>query len=273
MFKIFKKINNTTTDPDFEYLIKSAKRAKMAYLNPIEVHKLWKNKDEILCNALECPIYITNKEAQAYFWNEKIGDTQNMHITFRGTNTMQDIISDLNVRLVYLSDNKEKIQIHKGFYDQFVSIEPQITRLIENQDTQNLYISGHSLGAGIAQIAAAFYGEKNKEVSLCTIGCPRTGNDAFVKWLTQNIKNNIRIVNQEDIIPTIPIRPIWAHTNSILLKNNEYKLFPKEKKGITRWLRLLNTLSSNIDYDSPIKSHNCDNYIYNLSQCEKQNIK
>lgn len=199
-----------------------------------------------------------------------------MHLIFRGTNSFQDIISDIDIRTVHFKRDKSKIQVHEGFYKQFIDIEPQIKKLINKETIKTLYISGHSLGAGIAQIAAAFYGEKNKEVNICTIGCPRTGNDEFVKWFMRNIKNNLRIVNKNDPIPTIPMLSLWTHTNnSILLKNNKYIFIPFEKNNIWKWLRQIINLTSNINYDMPIKAHKCDEYIshlINLKQTLTKNL-
>jgi hypothetical protein len=252
---------------DIDYLIKSAKRAKIAYLNPDEINKLWLNKDNILGDAIECPIYITNDAADAYFWNEKIEDENVMNVIFRGTNSIQDAISDLDLRLTPMLNHDKKIRVHDGFYKQFLLLEPKITELIKNSDSNTLYIAGHSLGAGIGQIAAGFYGEKNMNVNICTIGCPRTGNNEFVEWFQKNVKQNIRIVNQYDPVPLIPIEPVWVHTNGFLIKKNlKYMLYLSEKNGLKRWLRPIYFFTSQINYNEPIKEHKCDIYIYNLSQ-------
>lgn len=58
-FNFFKKnIEIQTNTLDFDYFINAAKRAKLAYLNPKEIKELWENKEPILSNAIECPIYI-----------------------------------------------------------------------------------------------------------------------------------------------------------------------------------------------------------------------
>ena len=243
----------------------------MAYFNQDEINKLWENKDSIFINAIEKPIYITKNEASAYLWIENTtidtNDDKFANIIFRGTNSIQDVIDDLDTCLISVENKDGKIKVHEGFYRQFMSIEPQITKLIQDKNITSLQIFAHSLGAGIGQIAAAFYGERNIEVSIYTIGCPRTGNDKFVKWFTKNVKNNMRIVNQYDPVPTIPIWPTWVHTNDgFEIKNNKFISCPKEKRGIIRWLRPLTTLTTNINYEAPIKGHACVDYIANLSK-------
>lgn len=174
--------------PDFDFLVKVAKRANMAYFNQDEINKLWENKDSIFINAIEKPIYITKNEASAYFWIENTNDDKCANIIFRGTNSIQDVIDDLDTCLISVESKDGKVKVHEGFYRQFMSIEPQITKLIQDGNITSVHIFAHSLGAGIGQIAAAFYGEKNIEISIYTIGCPRTGNDKFVKWFTKKVQ-------------------------------------------------------------------------------------
>jgi hypothetical protein len=275
MLQIFQK--KDIVYPDFRYLVKAANRAKIAYLNPDEINKLWEDKDNVFDNAIECPVYITKNEASAYFWRENtIANTNGdklANIIFRGTNSIQDVIDDLDMCLISVENKGGRIKVHEGFYRQFISIEPYITKLIQDENITSLQIFAHSLGAGIGQIAAAFYGEKNIEVSIYTIGCPRTGNDKFVKWFTKNVKKNTRIVNQYDPVPTIPIWPTWVHTNDgFEIKNNNFISCPKEKWGISRWIRPITTIISNINYKSPIKGHTCIDYIANLSKLCKVGI-
>jgi len=275
MLKYCSSLSNKTVLPDFDFLVKVAKMANIAYFNQDEINKLWENKDDIFINAIEKPIYITKNEASAYFWIENItvdtNDDKCANIIFRGTNSIQDVIDDLDTCLISVESKDGKVKVHEGFYRQFMSIETQITKLIQDKNINSVHIFAHSLGAGIGQIAAAFYGEKNIEVSIYTIGCPRTGNDKFVKWFTKNVKKNMRIVNQYDPVPSIPIWPTWVHTNDgFVIKNNKFLSCPKEKRGILRWLRPLTTITSSINYINPIKGHKCVDYIANLSKLIKK---
>jgi predicted lipase len=42
------------------------------------------------------------------------------------------------------------------------------------------------------------------EVEVVTAGCPRVFNPAAAKWYDANILKNYRVVNNKDIIPSVP---------------------------------------------------------------------
>jgi hypothetical protein len=248
--------------PNFNILLNSAKKARLAYLKPNEMNHLWEDKDIIFKDAISYPKYISKNNADAYFWTEK--DT--CQLIIRGTDNFYDVLADIDLKLICI---KDKIKVHRGFYEQFAAIEPDISLLLEKETCNKLHISAHSLGAGVGQIAAAYYGERNKEVTIHTIGCPRTGNAEFVKWFTANVKENIRIVNQHDPVCTIPISPKWIHTynNSIVLKDKmDYSIYNNNIDIFYKWFRPFAILTYNIDFDAPIKEHICDFYVENLEK-------
>lgn len=123
-------------------------------------------------------------------------------LTFRGTEQKpQDLITDLNIGLHSLGKNK--IEVHEGFTEALDSVWFKIEKELDALKCP-IYFTGHSLGAALATLAAARRLPKNPPKAVYTFGSPRVGNSSFVATLS-SIANNIhRVVDDEDIVATLP---------------------------------------------------------------------
>jgi len=74
--------------------------------------------------------------------------------------------------------------------------------------TVPIYITGHSLGGALAQIAGAVLG--SDQVAACyTFGAPRVGNFYFDLWVKVP---SYRVMNYADIVPQIPLPIVYRHS-------------------------------------------------------------
>jgi len=97
----------------------------------------------------------------------------------------------------------------------------------------SLYITGHSLGGILAQMAAADLlqyrsastGLSFESVHLC--GSPRAGNPGFARWLGRTLDSASRVVNFADTVPQLP-------THHRALVCNDWGL-QWEHVGCERW--------------------------------------
>lgn len=97
--------------------------------------------------------------------------------------------------------------------DGLLTIKETITRLFERQDLlsndSKIFVTGHSLGAGLATLAALHISKivqlKNlsASVNLYTFASPRVGDNTFAEHF--NTFRSYRIINSEDLIQTIPL--------------------------------------------------------------------
>jgi hypothetical protein len=74
----------------------------------------------------------------------------------------------------------------------------------------SLIVTGHSIGAAIATLAAAELRSLGYYVDLYTFGSPRVGNAAFVDYVESQspaLGNNYRMTHLNDPVPQIP--PTW----------------------------------------------------------------
>jgi len=133
--------------------------------------------------------------AQAYL----LKDMNGIYVlSFRGTEVTEksDVLADLKA-----GKNNEACggKVHVGFKGEINKLWPAIEKAIAN--VGNLYVTGHSLGAAMATIAASRM--QLKVTALITFGSPRVGNEKFVKSL--NVEH-YRVQNNCDDVTKVPFR-------------------------------------------------------------------
>lgn len=131
-------------------------------------------------------------------------------IAFRGTTSPKNWDTNFQVHMLHPPGTNSKLLVHKGFYKAFLTLKDDIgkTTLPEtlaqnkepNQDKRPIYITGHSLGGALAQIATAVFA--SDRIAACyTFGSPRVGNKYFDPWVKPP---SYRLVNDADLVPQVP---------------------------------------------------------------------
>ena len=136
-------------------------------------------------------------------------ETNIIIITFKGTDSITYCYYDL--QFCKRNIDFSNIEIHDGFFNQLMSIYDDIIESLDElfkiNPLYNIYITGHSGGAGQSTILSYLLGKKynNKIIKLITFGSPRVGNKEW-KEAFNNTKNILyyRITNEGDIITSIP---------------------------------------------------------------------
>lgn len=269
------------TPDDYKSYALSAARAKLAYMGPEEVKQLWENSSTentlnylLFHNVKEEPNFYTDKEtnAQMYIWK----DGRTLHVVFRGTQEKYDALVDLDIIRSYLFPSTD-ILVHSGFLKQFRSLEHyiiiEIVTIYNNIDT--IHFSGHSLGAAVATLAAAYYGnmyKPHKKIICHTIGSPRVGNKAFTEFFAKNVDEEIRITNVKDPVPLIPMSFLYMHVSNSICINDECSV-EYAIKDIPWYWRIV-YFPFSINFFAPVHCHSCDLYIERLLKiAELQYIK
>ncbi len=124
-------------------------------------------------------------------------------LAFRGTQTGKDWETDLTAApdKLILPHHRDHVWVHRGFLEAFKGQRTEILKAVDGLPPNvGLYITGHSLGGAMAQIASAFL-ERDTLAACYTYGAPRTGQalfDAIVKC------PHYRIVHKMDLVPATP---------------------------------------------------------------------
>ncbi|MFZ6679207.1 lipase family protein [Undibacterium sp. Tian12W] len=123
------------------------------------------------------------------------GDTA--YIAFRGT--QPDDPTDILIDGLFWPVNWQGDgQVHDGFLRAYDSIATQLNDWLKNCTANKIYITGHSLGAAIATLAAALLPDSR----LVTFGSPRVGNASFAAMFKNRQVD--RYVNCADIVTILP---------------------------------------------------------------------
>lgn len=181
-------------------------------------------------------------------------------LSFRGTEITE--VSDLFADLQALK-RTEAIggRVHHGFQHELNKIWSEVEKAVSGID--RLYVTGHSLGAAMATIAA---GRLNSQVSaLVTFGSPRVGTPKFIDTFTFP---HYRVQNNCDDVTTVP----WSlfgfrhHTDPL------YMNFYGEFREMSKWQRIKDMLRSRKrawekgEKFSGLTDHFMANYIKKLTE-------
>jgi triacylglycerol lipase len=130
-----------------------------------------------------------------------VRDTEFAVLAFRGTTTLEDWRTNLRVRRVPLPDVPD-VKVHCGFLQAFECCKDEIKAAVHDNvpDDLGLYITGHSLGGALAQIASAVL-ERPNLAACYTFGSPRVGTSDFDRQVKCP---HYRLINNWDLVPSVP---------------------------------------------------------------------
>lgn len=181
-------------------------------------------------------------------------------LSFRGTQVTEksDVLADLKAgKNLEASGGK----VHVGFKDELNKLWPAITVSLANIDT--LYVTGHSLGAAMATIAASRI--QTKVIALVTFGSPRAGNQEFVNSLSVT---HYRVQNNCDDVTKVPFLLMgFAHHGT-----HKYMNFDGEFRDLTAWQQIKDMVRSRLKARAKgqkfigVFDHMMENYIAKLAK-------
>ena len=134
-----------------------------------------------------------------------------VYVVIRGTKTPLEWLDDFTAQPVALELNGQPWgHVTLGFKLLFDDLGPQIIQALTTYQAgggalDSIYVTGHSLGAALAHLAAAGisaqFGVKPVSYTFCG---PRTGDTQFAATIEATQLQTWRIFNTEDIVPTAP---------------------------------------------------------------------
>jgi triacylglycerol lipase len=231
--------------------------AQTAYLNSADGVKKFKSLGFTSARLIDID------GAQVYVLSNK----NEMVIAFRGTEPtqMSDLAADLNA-----IPDRGKVGgfVHDGFQTEVDKVWKKLTLAIKKKPANRpLFITGHSLGAAMATIAAS---RISKEVDcLYTYGSPRVGSKKFVEKINVN---HFRHVNNNDAVTGVPFAFLGYRHHTVARYINHYGNI----RPITRWQRIKDKLRGrwaaikNFQFFDGFRDHSMVNYV-RCTECMSDN--
>jgi|TARA_R110000744_G_scaffold216982_5_gene335756 triacylglycerol lipase len=169
--------------------------------------------------------FIEHNGAQCHVvWND-----EEVIIGFRGTEP--DEFSDIKADLNAIPKKWEAGGlVHKGFCNELDKVWTQLSLVLKKElKDRKLFITGHSLGAAMATLAAS----KLEKSCTClyTYGSPKAGSRSFVKSIDVL---HYRFVNNNDVVAKVPFSFLGYRHHGELRYINYYGNIRK----MTKWQRV-----------------------------------
>jgi triacylglycerol lipase len=158
-------------------------------------------------------------------WNAA---TKTAIVAVRGTKTIWDWLADIDAAPVPYLPNPAAGLVHMGFQLVYEHIRTSIASLLKTncQGVQTTWVTGHSLGGALA-VLGAFDILKNVNMGpvpqLYTFAGPRTGAPDFSKNFNALIPLCNRIVNFMDVVPQVPLPPLYEHVGQETLVHGGFR--------------------------------------------------
>lgn len=149
-------------------------------------------------------------------------------ISYRGTRTSDDVLTDLDSVQAEMSGYPSNILVHRGFYRLWAPQKDELRNFIKTKcdDNTTIFVTGHSLGCASAIFTSLLLAEsiKSDKIHLYIFAPPRVGNHLFINKLDEMVKNNYAIINVPDIVPNLPFVTFPTIGNTWLYENftNKY---------------------------------------------------
>jgi triacylglycerol lipase len=131
-------------------------------------------------------------------------------IAIRGTETQHQWLEDF--RAIAQPVSHQGWWIHRGFDDVWQSIAASLQQAwtIASSANARVYITGHSLGAAVALIM----GVQHPEAFTWTFAGPAVFSPIRAVPSAPNV---VRVINPDDLVPKVPLPPLYHHIGAEVL--------------------------------------------------------
>ncbi len=156
-------------------------------------------------------------------WNEA---AKTALVAFRGTLSIWDWIDDVDAVPVDYLAVPGSGHVHMGFQLVYEHVRYSVSQLLATgcKGAQRILVTGHSLGAVVA-VLSGFEIAKTSGVipELNTLAGPRTGAPDFSGYFDALIPVCYRVVNFMDVVPQVPLPPLYKHVGHEVLVHGGFK--------------------------------------------------
>lgn len=134
-------------------------------------------------------------------------------IAYRGTESIQNTLTDPNFPLVPAPDICDICNAEAGFYGFWTNSKSTVLSALSQARAQEpsyaVDIIGHSLGAAVATIAAGAIRNTGVNADLYSFSGPRAGDPTFSHYVSEQdgvSGRNYRVTHLNDFVPKVPLK-------------------------------------------------------------------
>lgn len=122
-------------------------------------------------------------------------------LSFRGTSSLKNVLTDLNA--IPATADWAPGKIHRGFGNAADKVWTQIKEKLDALPGRDIWVTGHSLGAALAQLTAIRL--EGRVRAVYTFGTPRVGDENFAKGYDRAlVGKTFAHVNDQDVVTRVP---------------------------------------------------------------------
>lgn len=208
-------------------------------------------------------------------------DENSVFLIFRGTEptAWNQWATDAQTFRIPFGDG----EVHKGFLSAVELIWPEIMSHLQEADPdrkKRLFVGGHSLGAGMSQVASAKLALPENDRSpeaVYNFGCPRALDSVGARIYNDQLgSRTYRVVNNNDIVCRVPLKVMgFSHVGRLKYLTSDGKLRDKlswvqrikerwQGKRISGWAKFKPTDTLTDLFPDELKDHLPEEYTKSL---------
>lgn len=130
-----------------------------------------------------------------------------VYLVFRGTDTVQDWLDDLDADQRAYPWQAGLGNVHDGFLKLYASLRDQALQAVDTQQPNGLlWVCAHSLGGALSSLAVLDLRERWPDLPLqhYSFASPRLAAPAFAAYYNSLQVPTYRVVNDSDLVPQVP---------------------------------------------------------------------
>jgi len=150
-------------------------------------------------------------------------------VTFRGTQSVDDWLHDLDFVLSTYQPVPSSGMVHAGFQLYYMMVRASVLSLLARvaPACRRLILTGHSLGAALSELAApdVLHSLNSRWLpEVQNFAGPRVGHHDFATVFDAQIDVCFRIVNMWDLVPNVPPSLAFEHVGLAVIVNGGFTL-------------------------------------------------
>eukprot|EP01035_Chromulina_nebulosa_P017269 gene17269-22803_t len=143
---------------------------------------------------------------------------KSIYVVFRGSESTRNWITNLDAyKTNYTSFPSCNCEVHKGFYDAEQSVISSVITQVKLLKIQHIgysvKVTGHSLGAALAQLTAMDLISAGISTSVYNFGQPRVGDKSYADF-SSNLLTTWRVVHNADMVPHVPVTLVMDYVHA-----------------------------------------------------------